>query len=178
MIQFVLENPFVLGAGGLCAAGLAGFLWTQSGSKAAGWAAIALFLLTFLLVVVSVQVQTDQERISHMLHDVAAALQRNDHTYVLSHIHPQASETVQRAEKELPRYKFTEARVTRIKAITVDSTRKPETAVAEFNVIVALTVDGYQGQVPRFVKLYLAKQGDRWLVRDYEHSEPTAGFRQ
>jgi len=178
VVQLILESPILFGVGGLCATGLAGFFWTQSGNKAAAWIAIVLLLLTLGLIVVSVQVETDQEKITRMLNDVAGALQRNDREYVFSHIHPQAAVTVQRAKTELPRYNFTEARVTRIKAITVDDSRKPETAVAEFNVIVALTFDGSNVRVPRFVKLYLAKQDGRWLVRDYEHSEPTAGFRQ
>jgi predicted lipid-binding transport protein (Tim44 family) len=176
--QLILESPMVIGIGGLFAAGLAGFFWTQTGQRVAGWIAIVLLLLTLITIVVSIQVETDQEKITHMLHDVAGALQRNDREYVFSHIHPQASATVQRAKTELPRYNFTEARVTRIKAITIDDSRKPETAVAEFNVIVALTVEGSSVRVPQFVKLYLTKQDGRWLVRDYEHSEPTAGFRQ
>lgn len=178
MVQLILESPTVLGIGGLFAAGLAGFFWTQSGNKAAGWTAIILLLLTLGLVFLSIQVETDQEKITRMLNDVASALQRNDSEYVLSHIHPQATETVQRAKTELPRYKFSEARVTRIKAVTVDNSRKPETAVAEFNVVVKLSFEGFSGPVARFVKLYLAKQDDRWLVRDYEHSDPTEGFRQ
>jgi hypothetical protein len=178
VVQLVLESPIAIGIGGLCAAGLAGFLWTQSGHKAAGWIAIILLILTLGLIALSIQIETDQERITHMLHDVAGALQRNDHEYVLGHIHPQAAVTVQRAKTELPHYQFSEARVTRIKSITVDDSRKPETAVAEFNVVVSLTFDGFSGPVPRFVKLYLSKQDGRWLVRDYEHAEPTAGFRQ
>ena len=178
MVELILESPIVIGIGGLCVAGLAGFVWTQSGQKAAGWIAIVLLILTLGLIALSVQIETDQEKITHMLHDVASALQRDDHDYVLSHIHPQAAATVQRAKSELPRYKFSEARVTRIKTITVDHTRKPETAVAEFNVVVSLTFDGYNGKAARFVKLYLTKQDDRWLVRDYEHADPTAGFRQ
>ena len=176
-MQLLLESPIVLAICGLGAAGLAAFFWTQTGNKAAAWIAIAIVLLTFGLVVLSVQIETDEEKITYMLHDVASALQRNDHDYVVSHIHPSAATTAQRAKSELPKYKFSEARVTRIKSITVDGSRKPETAVAEFNVIVALTTDGYTGQIPRFVKLYLTKEENRWLVRDYEHEEPTAGFR-
>ena len=178
MVQLILESPTTIGIGGLCAAGLAGFFWTQTGHKAAAWFAVGLLILTLGLIAVSIQVETEQEKITRMLNDVASALKRNEHAYVFSHIHPQAVTTVQRAKSELPRYNFTEARVTRIKAITIDDTRKPETAVAEFNVVVALTLDGYGGQRPLFVKLYLNKQDDRWLVRDYEYSEPTAGFRQ
>ncbi len=178
MVQFVLESPLSIGIVGLCCAFLAGFVWTQTGNKLAAATAGVLALLTLGLVALSVSVETDQERITHMLSDVARALERNDRDYVLSYIHPQAASTVQRAQTELPRYDFTEARVTRIKSITVDASRKPETAVAEFNVVVALALEGYSGKVPRFVKLYLAKQNDRWLVRDYEHAEPAAGFRE
>jgi hypothetical protein len=178
VVQFVLESPIIIGICGLCAAGLAGFFWTQSGHKAAVWIAIVLLILTLGLIALSVQIETDQEKITHMLHDVAGALQRNDRDYVLSHIHPNASATVQRAKSELPRYNFTEARVTRIKAITIDDLSKPVTAVAEFNVFVALAVDGYSGQAPRFVKIYLAKKDGRWLVRDYEHDDAISGFRQ
>jgi hypothetical protein len=178
VVKLILESPIAIGIGGLCAAGLAGFFWTQTGHKAAAWIAIVLLILTLGLIAVSVQVETEQEKITHLLHDVAGALQRNDREYVLSHIHPHAAATVQQAKSELPHYNFTEARVTRIKSITVDDSRKPETAVAEFNVVVALTFEGFSGKVPRFVKLYLTKQDGRWLVRDYEHAEPTAGFRQ
>ncbi len=177
MIQFLLESPVSIVIVGFSCAILAGFIWTQTGSKPAAITAVTLALLTLGLVVFSLQVETDRERITRMLDEVANALQRNDRDFVLSHIHPQAATTVQRAKAELPRYNFSEARVTRIKSIMVDASRQPETAVAEFNVLVALTVEGFNGRVPRFVKLYLAKHEGRWLVRDYEHAEPTAGFR-
>ena len=178
MFEYLLESPFSIGiVGGSCAV-LAGFLWTQTGNKAAAVTAAMLALLTLGLVALSVTVETDRERITRMLNEVASALQRNDRSFVLSNIHPKAAATVQRAKTELPRYNFSEARVTRIKSITIDTTSQPETAIAEFNVIVALTFDGYSGKVPRFIKLYLAKHEGRWLVRDYEHAEPTAGFRE
>ncbi len=177
-MEFLAESPLTVGIAGLCSAVLAGFLWTQSGSKAAGGAAIAIVLATLGLVLYGVQVETDEERIRNMLHEVADGLERNDHAFVISHIHPDARVTVQRAKSELPRYKFTEARVTRIKSVTIESNNKPESAVVEFNVIVDLSFEGFKGKVPRFVKIYLFKHQNRWLVHDYEHFEPTAGFRE
>lgn len=178
MVQLLLESPTTIGIVGLCAAGLAGFFWTQTGQKAAAWLAIGLLILTLGLIAMSVLVETEQEKIRRMLHDVAGALERNEHDFVLSHIHPNASATVQRAKSELSRYTFTEARVTRIKAITIDGTRKPETAVVEFNVVVAMDIEVLRRGMPLFVKIYINKHDGRWLVRDYEYSEPTAGFRQ
>lgn len=177
MVQFLLASPVAIAVIGLCAAGLAGFVWTQNGNKFAAITAIALVLVTLGLVVVSSQIETEEESITRMLHEVAEGLQRNDREFVFSHIHPQAAATAKRAKAELPRYNFSEARVTRIKSITIDATRKPESAVVEMNVVVALVADGTSIRVPRFVKLYLNKLENRWLVRDYEHAEATAGFR-
>ena len=178
MVQFLFASPVTIGVVGLCLAGLAGFIWTQTGHKIAAITAVICIVLTLGLIAVSSQVETEEERITRMLHDVADGLQRNDHAFVLSHLHPQAAATAQRAKTELPRYNFSEARVTRIKSITVDATLQPPTAVVEMNVIVALATEGTNVRVPRFVKLYLSKSGDRWLVRDYEHADATAGFRE
>ncbi len=177
MKEILLESPWLVGLSGLIVAVLAGLWWTQTGSKAALITAVALALITVALVAVSVQIQTDRERIEATLHDVAAALQRNDHAAVVSAIHPDAAVAVGRARTELANYDFTVARVTHIKSIVVDATRKPEKAVAEFNVRVELTTQGQKFTVPRFVKIYFTKLDSRWLVRDYEHYELTAGFR-
>ena len=177
MKELLLESPVIVGIGGLVLAVLAGLLWTQTGRKAALATAVVIALATIGLVAVGMQIQTDRETITETLHDVAAALQRNDYQAVFNVMHPSAAAAVARARAELPNYTFTVARVTHIKSIVVDASRKPETAIAEFNVRVELTTQGQKFIVPRFVKVYFSKQDDRWLVRDYEHHEPTAGFR-
>jgi heme exporter protein D len=178
MQELLFESPVMITLCGLFTAGLAAFSWTQIGHKALLWSAVGLALATALLTLVSVQVVTDREQLTQTLNDVANALQRNDHQYVFAQIHPNAAATVRQAKAELPNYHFTEARVTRIKSIVIDSAQKPESAVAEFNVRVTVKLrDMERGQpIPRFVKVYFAKQDGRWLVRDYEHADPRAGF--
>jgi ketosteroid isomerase-like protein len=178
MIELLLERPVLVGLTGLVVAVLAGLFWTQTGHKAALVSALLIALATIVLVAVSLQIQTDREKIERILHDVGAALQRNDYESVFSVMHPNAAVAVSRARAELPRYTFEVARVTHIKSILVETARRPETAIAEFNVRVDVTVDGQKFAVPRFVKIYFAKHEGRWLVRDYEHFEPTAGFRE
>ena len=176
MQQFILENPLWLGVGGLFVALLAGFLWTQTGSRSAGLTALLAVGLTALLVVVSVRVETDREQVRRTIQEVAEAVEANDLKRVTSYIHPNAAEGVARAEQELPQYRFREARMTRLKSILVNSSSTPPTAVAEFHVIVDLEVEGQHARIPRFVKAYFVKDQGRWQVRDYEHFDVGVGF--
>jgi uncharacterized protein YchJ len=170
-MQMLLESPLTVVLVGMFLAGIAGFVWTQQGSKWLLGTAIGLVALTAVLTLCSLWIETDRETLTQSLHDVASALQRNDRQYVIARIHPKATEAVQRAKTELQNYNFTEARVTRIKSIAIDDA----SAVAEFNVVVNLKEIGRK--IPRFVKVYFMKNDGRWLVRDYEHQDPTAGFR-
>lgn len=177
MKELLLGSPMIIGIAGLAIAALAGFYWSQTGYKAALATAVGIAIVTLLLIIMGLQLETDREKVEKTLHSVAAALQRNDYEAVYSVIHPSATAGVARARAELPNYEFDEARVTHIKIIKIETSRKPKTAIAEFNVRVGLKFQGQNFNIPRFVKVYFVKEGDRWLVRDYEHYEPTAGFR-
>lgn len=177
MQQFFFESPWLLGILGTAIAAAIGLLWTQTGHKAALYSSLAAGTLTAILTIVNIQVLTDRERIREVIHDVSSALQRNDREQVYAYIHPNAVEALQRARAELPRYQFEEARVTRIKDVMVNPKTTPPTAIAEFHVRVRVAVQGQTFRVARFVRVYFMLREDTWLVRDYEHFEPTVGFR-
>ncbi len=177
MVQFALESPLMVGLCGLVIVVGAALLWTQSGSKAALIVSGAAGIFTLITVLVGIQIETDRERIQRTIEEVAAALSKNDQQRVFSYIHPAATEAVARAKSELPNYKISEARVTRLKSIAVNRKSTPPTAIAEFNVAVTIEMQGQRAPVRRFVKAYFMLQGERWLVNDYEHFEPTAAFK-
>ena len=181
MQALLLENPLVPLIVGLCVAAIAIVIWTQVDQRQIQRfsiaTAIVTLLVTVLLVVISLQVETDREEIESTLHRVADALQRNDFETVYTYIHPNAAEGLQHAKAELPRFKFSDARVTRIKDIIVNYDTQPKTAIAEFNVVVDISFEQYSGRAPRFVRAYFMERDGRWLVRDYEHFEASAGFR-
>lgn len=177
MQEFFFESPMLLAFVGSVLSGGTAYLWLHSGHRTALLGAAGLGVLTIFLVLLNIQVQTDTERIREILDEVASALRKNDRERVYSYIHPNAVEGVSRAKSELPRYKFHEARITRIKLIDVNTQSTPPTARAEFNVFVKVEVHDQTFKVPRFIKVYFMKLNERWLVRDYEHHEPTMGFR-
>ncbi len=177
MSEMLFENPLWVGFIGCVFSGIAGFIWLNTMNRAALQVACGLLGLTVILVLVNINVITEREHIEAMLYRVADALGKNDRETVYQAIDPNATPVVMRAKMELPKYLFTEARVTGITSIEVDSRADPAQAFARFNVRVALTILGDKLDIPRFIKLSMRKSGARWLVYDYEHDEPTAGLR-
>lgn len=178
MESVLFESPVWLGMVGFACAGVAGYFWSQTGSRPALVTAVVLAVLTTIAVMVNIAVDTDRETISKLLDSAAAKVQANDHDAVLAYLHPAAGDAVQRAKAEMSRLEFTEARVTRIKDISVNWDNSPPTALAEFNVVAKVSTQGFAGTVPRFVKLYFHYKDDRWLVVDYEHSAASDGFKR
>lgn len=177
MESYLYESPLVVGIAGCAMAIVAGLFWTQTGDKIALYSAIGLAAITVLLVGVNVQVQTDREKIRVIMDEVADAVRKNDHDKVFTYMHPNSIEGLRRAKAELPGFEFSQARITRVKSIDVNPDTTPPTAIAEFNVFVEVKMSGQNFKVPRFVRAYFMDRDGKWLVKDYEHFEPTAGFR-
>lgn len=176
MQQFFLESPVALSLSGFFIALATVFWWTQTGARIAAISAAMVTLVTAILVLVSLRIETDREQIRQTIDQVAQALEANDFPRVFSYIHPGATEGVARAKEELPSYRFLDARLTRLRSIEVNRRASPAAAVAEFNVAVEIERAGQRVPIRRFVKVYFAQQAERWLVRDYEHFDPLAGM--
>ncbi len=176
-MDLLFESPLLVGGIGLAVVAATVFGFVQTGSRTVLYTALGLLLLTILLVTVSMRVETEREQLTNLIHQTASELENNNHSAILSRIHPQANSTVLRATSELPRYEFTVANVTRIHELDIRSKAQPPTATVKMNVVVEGTFDGFSGRVPRYVEVMFEKQGDRWLVIDYNHDEPTKGFR-
>ena len=178
MAELFLESPLSIGVIGVILVLVSALVWTNTGAKPAIYIAVAFLLLTIILVMVGINVQTHREKIETVLSEVAQAVEDNDLQKVLSYVHPEAADSLARAKSEFPNYKFTEARITGVKSINVDQRTSPMSAVAEFHVAVSVTGNGNQANgIRRFVRCYFLNRNGRWLVQNYEHFEPTAGFR-
>jgi len=178
MQELLLESPILLGLIGLVIVGSAVFIWTQTSEKVAIYVAAVSIVVTILLVLISTQIVTDRERIQTILDEVAGALPANDQETILGYIHPSATELLARVKTELPRYEFRRAKVTSIKSITVNTTTTPQTAIAEFNVVVQVGIGNESIRVPRFIKVYFMQRDGNWLVRDYEQFSFADGLRR
>jgi hypothetical protein len=178
MLDVLLESPILVAICGLIIAAIVLFVWMQTGHRAALLGAVSTVGLTAVLVLISLQVETDREQIITTINDVADAVRENNAERVYSFVHPGARESLRRARPELENYHFSDARMTRLKSISVNRESAESTAIAEFNVVVAIDHQGSTIRVPRFVRAYFTQQSDRWLVFDFEHFEPTQGLRE
>lgn len=179
-MTFLLDNLFPLVVGGFLLAGALAFGWLKTGQRGLLIGAVVALLAAIGLIVADRVIETEEERIVDTIHQIAADVAKNDPRQLLSHIHPDATETRAQAESELPQYKLNSVRVKRNISVKLDLTEPPPEATVEFNVVVTGSDAGGmvgERQVPRFVRLRMRKDGDRWKVLNYRHADPLDGLR-
>ncbi len=178
MSELLFASPITTAVTGIILTATALIMWIKGGFQVALYAAAGFVVLTAVMMWLSLSIRTDHEQVNDVLHQVAAAVQRNDLDAVMEYVHPNAKAGINRARSELPRYHFTEARVTGVKKIDIQLDTNPPAALAEFNVAVSLNANGNEANgIRRFVRAYLFKEKDRWLVYDYEHLSIDQGMR-
>jgi hypothetical protein len=84
---------------------------------------------------------------------------------------------VPHANAELRRIRFEEVDIKRNLEIELFPDRGPPEAEARFNVVVVADAGAGMRHYPRYVEATFRKEGDRWLVIDYFHDEPTRSMR-
>jgi hypothetical protein len=176
----IFESPIGIGLFGIAIVGLLVLVAIKLGEWKAIYAAGVVLALTVGLVIAAIAIETDQEKITRSIYELAAALRANDHEQALSFMHPNAVPAIQRAKQDLSSVDFQEAKVTSIRSVVVNEGTRPPTATIEFIGYIRASSDRYTGGVPagapRLFKLYWMQQKDRWLIRDYEHSDVRAAL--
>lgn len=175
-MSWLYENPLGIAIAGLIISALIAYAGLHQGETKPLFAAVGLLILTGLLSGLSVWVETDKEQIQRTIYEVAAALRNNDHSLAISYIHPNSAEGIKQATSELPRYTFHDAKVTSLRKVEVNLYTRPPTALSEMLVAVEISSQrpdmfGGKADVRRLVKIYWMRKADRWLIRDYEHSD-------
>lgn len=177
----IFENPFPLIVIGVITAIISGGMWLQTGRKSALYATLVLVVLMIGLVIVAQLVESERERVSRTLHQIAREVEQNDVEAVLSHVHPNAPQVRAQAAAELPTYTFQSVDIKRNLEITIFSERTPPQAVARFNAVAVLSDRSgliNNRHVPRFVVVTFEQDNDEWKVVDYEHLDPQVGYQR
>jgi len=177
-MTWLFEQPLAIVILGVAAILVLGAAWSATGRRELAWAIGVAILLMAGGLVLERLVVTDREAIQQTLLAIARDVESNNHTAVLRHVYSGAPSLKQKAQAELPNYRFTECRITKIHEVQVNSAAQPRTAAVEFNVLASgsFKEGGFEvtdTAVPRWIRLHLVREADgRWAVEDYEHAPP------
>ena len=171
MFRLIAEEPLIvslmLGAMGF---GLL-YGWLRTGNKPIALAGLVLVALIPLAWFIANQVETDREQIQRLIYTLADAVEQNDHDSAVTVISDPELEA--RARLELQNWTFDLAKVTQINKIRViDDTFPPQ---ADIEMMVKVKVSGrgsnaiQNAQIPRKLLLTMEKEGDDWLITEYQH---------
>lgn len=115
--------------------------------------------------------ETDSEQIERLIYTLAEAVERNDPDSAVAIIADPNLES--RARLELQNWTFELAKVTRINEIRVMNDTYPPQADIEMMVKVRVTGKAdrtiQNAQIPRKLLLTMEKDGDDWLITEYQH---------
>lgn len=182
-MTWIFDQPLYIVILGIVLGVLVGAVWTMTGRKEALFALAGVVVLTLVMLVVERWVVTDAEEIHSTLAEIARDVKANDMDALVRHIARSNPGLIDQAQAEIPNYKFTDCRVTKIHEIDIDSSAEPRSARVEFNVTVdgAFRYEGTElsGRFARWVQLQLVREADgQWRVENYRHADPTSFMMQ
>ncbi len=122
-------------------------------------------------------VTTEREQVEDVLGQLVLALEANDVPRVVSFIAPEGGEMRQRAEEALARGEVQDAKFSDLDVSFGDG-QPPAEARAEF--LGKFLVHDRWGEIPyqlyiRRFALHMRRDGDQWLLTDYEVGDPRGG---
>lgn len=147
--------------------------WMQTGKKLALAAGLVVLLLIPGAFALASNWVTDRELITEAIYRTAEAVQNNDFDLAVQVIEPAQRAKIESAKADLTRFRFTEARVNKLRTIDILDDAVPPTA--EVDMSVTVVVSDQRGQINNFkvlrrVVLQFRKSRDgQWLVYDYNH---------
>lgn len=172
MLELLFESPITIGIVGAIATVATLYAWFQNGNPILFRTGLGIFVLTLLLVALSLFVQTDSERVRQFVLQTADELESNQFQKVIAKIHPQASGELQDAKLRLPDIRFQTARVKSFHSIDINNHRTGKSATVSMNVYLDVAYGGMEGRAPRWVQLSLEESDGKWYIVGYEQREP------
>lgn len=173
MLTILAEQPLLVAALLAVVAALGLYGWLQTGGRGplvVGLVALVLILLSWFW---SSRLETDRQKIRKAIERTAQAVQANDIEAAVAVIHPDRQDLIGSARADLGRFRFSTAKVNRIRAIELIEGSYPAEAEVDLNVSVVVSdARGQAGEfrVPRRVVLRFRQTDDgSWFVHDYNH---------
>jgi hypothetical protein len=175
-MDWLFESPWAIIIVGVAVEIVLGLIFMNTGRGAVLIAMLAVGVSVALGVLVERVVVTEREEIEVALYGAAAALEANDLEALFTFVGSEAQSLRSRASEVVPRFRILEAKIAGLK-ITVNHVTNPPTArtelVGRFEVEDASQRIPYENYIQRFA-IRWRRDGDRWLMVDYEEGARAA----
>ena len=180
-MSWLFEDPTTLIVSGVLIEALLAVALYNTGRGAIITAMIGVLAVVGLGVIIERIVVTDREQVADTLADVASAVQANDVERVLSYIDPASTGMRATVRTALGSARISEVRIYDL-VVDVNQRSNPPTAQAEFTGRVKGHYRGEaasgEGMLLRKFTVSLRRQGDRWVMTDYEDRGAIGGHRE
>jgi len=178
MIDFILENHWVvLGLGIALAVGLV-IAGLQTGRKELLWAAGVIGALACGLCYLGSVIVTERESVVAMLTATAEAIERNDHPSVFKAIYPNPSSIVMSSKQSLLSLEIETFQITKIFDIEFSGVPSARRAKVALNIFLRGHYRDFQLNFPRYLEIVVYRVDGKWLVYDYTDADPMQGFKE
>jgi len=178
MIDFILENHWVvLGLGIAVAVGLL-IAGLQTGRKSLLWTAGVISALACGLCYLGSVIVTERESVVAMLTTTAEAIEQNDHPAVFEAIYPNPSSIVMSSKQSLPSLEVESFQITKIFDIQFSGVQSARRAKVALNIFLRGQFRNLQLNFPRYLEIVLYRVDGKWLVYDYTDADPMQGFKE
>jgi hypothetical protein len=169
-MNWLADNALPIWACGAVALTMALIVYFQSRTNGALVGVVAVLAVTAALLLIEWAIETPREAVERTLYELADAVEANDVPGALRFIAPGASQIRSDVETLMPLVKIDTANIMGSPLIDVDETGQPPTAKVECRGFFHGTMkqNGMKGGDAAQITIYFVRDGDVWLVSDYE----------
>src|SRR5207248_956481 len=100
-MNWLFESPFTILIGSLTVAFFLGVAWVQTGKNAFLYAIGGVIAVGVLLLILERNIETDSEKVTKLLHTIAAEIEANDADRVMTHIVSSRPELAEQGRREM-----------------------------------------------------------------------------
>lgn len=171
-MNWLFESPLTIVLGAIAVGFFLGVAWVQTGKNAFLFAIGGVIALAIALLILERTVQTDTEKVTAIIHEIAAQIEANDADEVVKHVVSSKPELATQGKREMAKHKFSGIRIN-MHSVEEQPKRQPPQVVAEFNAMISGSFEGGQVDVqgrPIYFKVAFWKDHDgEWRIADYQY---------
>jgi hypothetical protein len=169
-MNWLAENTLTIGMIGAVVLAMAVFVYSQTRTNGALYGVFGVTLLTAVLLLTSLLIETPREAVERSLYELAATVEANDVKGALSYLAPSADLQLRKdVETLMPLVRIERARIISTPQIDVEGGASPTSATVKCSGAIQAVnkQDGMKGGAVDQLVLKWVHRNKRWMLESY-----------